>query len=336
MRLLNCCGMQLRVSLLASRGRSAQPLFSSATAQWRLLPLSTADAPVDAIEVHHGGGSEAGGAEVGDVDEGVPVYFVAFALLGSRVISQLRLGHDGAHALQLRSSTAAPLGSSPRSSARSSSGAAPSAVVYPLVCEVRTEADGVATVTVRSALRLQNKCASSVEMACVLHPPPPPVTSRRASGASGHDVGAGLHQMLDESAVGPEETLQRTLAPGETAELPVWAMERHASLSLRRSGAACWEVAVCPISPHTTAAVGGADGYEPAAATRAGKAGKRGGVRGPRGSWQAAREQRGASVASEGGEGSGGGRARASTLAHSASWWRAVCASLTSRPPWSR
>ena len=36
--------------------------------------------------------------------------FIAFALLGSRMVSQLRLGHDGAHALQLRSSpgSAAP------------------------------------------------------------------------------------------------------------------------------------------------------------------------------------------------------------------------------------
>ena len=226
-RVTNRSGLVLRAALLSSAsaaaaaattpssGPAAAPggfgFFAAAApaprpppiaAEWRVLPEAIAVGDEEAIEMPPVAAGRASTHGAG----GDRALWIAFALPGSEIISQMRLKHDGAHALSLRRvhAHAAPHppprsgdgggGSGGASEDGGTASAAPPTAptgggggfdddsgLLPLVCEVMSTADGETLVKLRSTLRLHNKCASALDLVCELPAAPPPPPPRRAS-----------------------------------------------------------------------------------------------------------------------------------------------------------
>ena len=262
-KVVNCCGVLLRMALVASRSCSSSSSSSSpssssppsATAtesttpvEWLVLPES-ASSPADAVEMQApaaSSSSSAGGAGSSAGSSGAPAaaLWVAFALPGSRVVSQLRLRHDGAHALSLRrdkqagARAAHAMPPPPPAGARHGSGAGgggdggggnatdvagsgsgvPSSSrlsghAVPMVCEVSTSADGTTLVKVRSTLRLRNKCASPIDVVCTLFAPTGS-TARSGRRQSSDDFPSGAPKWLYDTSAerGSRWVSERTMS----------------------------------------------------------------------------------------------------------------------------
>lgn len=221
-RMVNTTGERLMVALLPSRS-SSKPAPPAAS-DWHNLPCTMsglastiqlyAPLPATSSPTRNAQGATAGVEGGGsEADDAAPhTVWVAVMLPGSRVVSLLRLRHDGAHALTVRrrashSASAEPARSSVPSSAsaellaaggvdntrtterrrHSSASSAGHGDEYvglegsslALVCEVCTsEVDGTTMVRVRSAHRLHNKCKSAVDIVCRLPLEFAPRTSR--------------------------------------------------------------------------------------------------------------------------------------------------------------
>ena len=142
---------------------------------WRGVPSSSSatgtgsgtangDAVTMPIASKGDAGNGNGGGSGGEV-----ALWAAFALPGSRIISQLRLTRDGIHALSLRRADWA--GGSSSSSTGGTVGGGGATLLLPLVCEVATSAEGNLLLKVSSTLRLQNKCSSALDVMCELPGP---------------------------------------------------------------------------------------------------------------------------------------------------------------------
>ena len=141
--------------------------------------------------------------------------------------------------------------------------------------QVNTEHDRTTVVRVRSGLRLRNASASTVRVLCRL-----PAPSAAAAGSPTPFYGAPLAQRLgepppsadaaddvaddvtDDEASGmygeglggaAEEALERTIAPEATLELPLWAMERAATMVVCRACSGRWDAPLSPLDPRLIA-----------------------------------------------------------------------------------